>query len=224
MRIGFDPKKYLEEQTKFISERVNNYDKLYIEFGGKLHDKHAKRVLPGFDEKAKIEVLKKLADKLEVLICIFSGDIERKKMRGDMNITYDMEVLHLIDDLRANGLEVNSVVITRYEDHPATNYFINKLERRSIKVYKHLATPGYPTALDTIVSDEGYGRNPYIETTKPIVVVTGPGPGSGKMATALSQLYHEYKRGKVAGYSKFETFPIWNLPLKPRPWTSKTSI
>jgi uncharacterized protein (UPF0371 family) len=214
MRIGFDPKKYLEEQTKFISERVNNYDKLYIEFGGKLHDKHAKRVLPGFDEKAKIEVLKKLADKLEVLICIFSGDIERKKMRGDMNITYDMEVLHLIDDLRANGLEVNSVVITRYEDHPATNYFINKLERRSIKVYKHLATLGYPTALDTIVSDEGYGRNPYIETTKPIVVVTGPGPGSGKMATALSQLYHEYKRGKVAGYSKFETFPIWNLPLK----------
>ena len=160
MKIRFDPKKYLKEQTKFISERVNNYDKLYIEFGGKLHDKHAKHVLSGFDEKAKIEVLKKLADKLEVLICIFSGDIERKKMRGDMNITYDMEVLHLIDDLRANGLEVNSVVITRYEDHPATNFFINKLERRNIKVYKHLATLGYPTALDTIVSDEGYGCNP----------------------------------------------------------------
>jgi len=214
MKQGFDPKKYLEEQTKYILERVAQYDKLYIEFGGKLHDKHAKRVLPGFDEKAKIEVLKNLAEKLEVLICIFSGDIERRKIRGDLNITYDLEVLHLIDDLRSNGLDVNSVVITRYEDHPATNLFITKLERRNIKVYKHMATLGYPTAFETIVSDEGYGRNPYIETSKPIVVVTGPGPGSGKMATALSQLYHEFKRGHLAGYSKYETFPIWNLPLK----------
>ena len=214
MKIGFDPQKYLKEQSEYIAERVNNYDKLYIEFGGKLYDKHATRVLPGFVENAKIEVLKSLRDRLEVIICIFSGDIERKKMRGDSNITYDMEVLRLIDDLRANDLKINSVVITRYEDLAATNVFINKLERRNIKVYKHLATKGYPAAVDMIVSDEGYGRNPYIETTRQIVVVTGPGPGSGKMATCLSQLYHEYKQGKQTGYSKYETFPIWNLPLK----------
>ena len=215
MRIGFDHEKYLEEQSKYILERVNNYDKLYLEFGGKLlFDLHAKRVLPGFDENAKIKLLHKLRDKAEVIITVYAGDIERNKIRGDFGITYDMDVLRLIDDLRSYDLEVNSVVITRYNDQPSTTVFINKLERRGIKVYKHRATKGYPTDVDTIVSEEGYGKNPYIETTKPIVVVTAPGPGSGKLATCLSQLYHENKRGNVAGYSKFETFPVWNVPLK----------
>ncbi|WMJ80720.1 DUF1846 domain-containing protein [Clostridium sp. MB40-C1] len=215
MKIGFDPKKYLEEQSKYILERVNNYDKLYLEFGGKLlFDLHAKRVLPGFDENAKIKLLHKLKEKVEVVICVYAGDIERNKIRGDFGITYDMDVLRLIDDLREYELDVNSVVITRYDGQPATTVFINKLERRGIKVYKHGSTKGYPTDVDTIVSDEGYGKNPYIDTTKPIVVVTAPGPGSGKLATCLSQLYHEYKRGRVAGYSKFETFPVWNVPLK----------
>ncbi len=215
MKIGFDHNKYLEEQSKYILERVNNYDKLYLEFGGKLmFDLHAKRVLPGFDENAKIKVLHKLKDKLEVIICVYAGDIERNKIRGDFGITYDMEVFRLIDDLREHELQVNSVVITRYNDQPATTLFINKLERRGIKVYKHRATKGYPTDVDVIVSDEGYGQNPYVETTKPIVVVTAPGPGSGKLATCLSQLYHEYRRGNAAGYSKFETFPVWNVPLK----------
>jgi uncharacterized protein (UPF0371 family) len=215
MKIGFDHKKYLEEQSKYILERVNNYDKLYLEFGGKLlFDLHAKRVLPGFDENAKIKLLHKLKEKVEVVICIYAGDIERNKIRGDFGITYDIDTLRLIDDLRAYELDVNSVVITRYDGQPATTVFINKLERRGIKVYKHKATKGYPMEVDTIVSDEGYGKNPYIETTKPIVVVTAPGPGSGKLGTCLSQLYHEYKQGKVAGYSKFETFPVWNVPLK----------
>ncbi|KDR96019.1 Uncharacterized protein, UPF0371 family [Peptoclostridium litorale DSM 5388] len=215
MKIGFDPQKYLEEQSKFILERVNNYDKLYLEFGGKLlFDMHAKRVLPGFDENAKIKLLHKLKEKVEVVICVYAGDIERNKIRGDFGITYDMDVLRLIDDLRAYELDVNSVVITRYANQPAATIFMNKLERRGIKVYTHSATKGYPTDVDTIVSDEGYGKNPYIETTKPIVVVTAPGPGSGKLATCLSQLYHEHKNGKVAGYSKFETFPVWNVPLK----------
>ena len=215
MKIGFDHNKYLEEQSKYILEKVNNFDKLYLEFGGKLlYDLHAKRVLPGFDENAKIKLLHKLKENVEVVICVYAGDIERNKIRGDFGITYDMDVLRLIDDLRSYELEVNSVVITRFDDQPATTVFINKLERRGIKVYKHRATKGYPTDVDTIVSEEGYGRNPYIETTKPIVVVTAPGPGSGKLATCLSQLYHEDKRGKVAGYSKFETFPVWNVPLK----------
>ena len=215
MKIGFDHNKYLEEQSKYILERVNNYDKLYLEFGGKLiGDMHAKRVLPGFDEDAKIKLLHKLKEKVEIIICVYSGDIERNKIRGDFGITYDMDVLRLIDDLKEYDLDVNSVVITRYEGQPATTVFINKLERRGIKVYKHEATKGYPTDVDTIVSDEGYGQNAHIETTKPIVVVTAPGPGSGKLATCLSQLYHEYKQGKVAGYSKFETFPVWNVPLK----------
>jgi uncharacterized protein (UPF0371 family) len=215
MKIGFDHKKYLDEQSKYILERVNNYDKLYLEFGGKLlFDLHAKRVLPGFDENAKIKLLHKLKEKVEVVICVYAGDIERNKIRGDFGITYDMDVLRLIDDLRTYELDVNSVVITRYDGQPATTVFINKLERRGIKVYKHKATTGYPTDVDTIVSDEGYGQNPYIETSKPIVVVTAPGPGSGKLGTCLSQLYHEHKRGKVAGYSKFETFPVWNVNLK----------
>ena len=215
MKAGFDAKKYLEEQSKYILERVNHYDKLYLEFGGKLlGDYHAKRVLPGFDEDAKIKLLHSLKDQVEIIICVYAGDIERNKIRGDFGITYDMDVLRLIDDLRAWELEVNSVVITRYEQQPAAQIFINKLERRGIKVYQHQATKGYPVDVNTIVSEEGYGKNPYIETNKPIVVVTAPGPGSGKLATCLSQLYHEYTRGRVAGYSKFETFPVWNVPLK----------
>lgn len=215
MKIGFDDKKYLEEQSKYILERVNDYDKLYLEFGGKLmFDLHAKRVLPGFDENAKIKLLHKLREKAEIVICVYAGDIERNKIRGDFGTTYDVEVLRLIDDFRAYDLDVNSVVITRFSGQPATTVFINKLERRGIKVYKHAITKGYPTDVDTIVSEEGYGKNPYIETSKPIVVVTAPGPGSGKLATCLSQLYHENKNGKVAGYSKFETFPVWNVPLK----------
>lgn len=215
MKIGFDHNKYLEEQSKYILERVNNFDKLYLEFGGKLlFDLHAKRVLPGFDENAKIKLLQKLKEKVEVIICVYAGDIERNKIRGDFGITYDMDVFRLIDDLRERELEVNSVVITRYDDQPSTSLFITKLERRGIKVYKHRATKGYPTDVDTIVSEEGYGKNPFIETTKPIVVVTAPGPGSGKLATCLSQLYHENKRGNAVGYSKFETFPVWNVPLK----------
>lgn len=215
MKKGFDPEKYLEEQSKFILERVNNFDKLYLEFGGKLlFDMHAKRVLPGFDENAKIKLLHKMKEQVEVIICVYAGDIERNKIRGDFGITYDMDVLKLIDDLRSKDLLVNSVVITRYNDQPAATVFMNKLEHKGIKVYIHRATKGYPTDVDTIVSEEGYGKNPYIETTKPIVVVTAPGPGSGKLATCLSQLYHEHKRGKNIGYSKFETFPVWNMPLK----------
>lgn len=215
MKIGFDHKKYLEEQSKYILERVNNFDKLYLEFGGKLiGDLHAKRILPGFDENAKMKVLQHMKEKVEVVICVYAGDIERNKIRGDYGITYDMEVLRLIDDLRSYELDVNSVVITRFEGQPATTVFINKLERMGIKVYKHAPTKGYPSDVDTIVSDEGYGDNPYIETTKPIVVMTAPGPNSGKLGTCLSQLYHENKRGNSVGYSKFETFPVWNLPLK----------
>ena len=215
MKIGFDHNKYLEEQSKYILERVNNFDKLYIEFGGKLiGDLHAKRVLPGFDENAKIKVLSHMKDQVEVVICVYAGDIERNKVRGDLGITYDMEVMRLIDDLRGYNLDVNSVVITRYENQPAATMFINKLERRGVKVYKHRPTKGYPTDVDTIVSEEGFGANPYIETTKPIVVMTAPGPNSGKLGTCLSQLYHENKMGKESGYSKYETFPVWNLPLK----------
>ncbi|MCT4633162.1 MAG: DUF1846 domain-containing protein [Firmicutes bacterium] len=214
-KIGFDSKKYLEEQSKFILERVNNYDKLYLEFGGKLLcDLHAKRVLPGFDADAKIQLLHKLKENVEVVICIYAGDIERNKMRGDFGITYDLDVFRLIDEFRSYDLDVNSVVITRYEDQPSATVFMNKLERRGIKVYTHRATKGYPTDVDVIVSEEGYGQNPYIETTKPIVVVTAPGPGSGKLATCLSQMYHENIRGNAVGYSKFETFPVWNVPLK----------
>ncbi|MFL2100165.1 DUF1846 domain-containing protein [Desemzia sp. FAM 24101] len=214
-KLGFDPQKYIEEQTKYILERVNNYDKLYLEFGGKLiGDKHAKRVLPGFDEDAKIKLLQKLKDKSEIIICVYAGDIERNKIRGDYGITYDMDVFRLIDELREYELEVNSVVITRYHGQPSTKMFINKLERRDIKVYTHESIEGYPSNLDVIVSEEGFGKNTYIPTTKPIVVVTAPGPGSGKLATSLNQLYHERRHGKIAGYSKFETFPVWNVPLK----------
>ncbi|WP_027400302.1 DUF1846 domain-containing protein [Anaerovorax odorimutans] len=216
-KIGFDAHKYIEEQSKFILERINagNSERLYLEFGGKLvHDKHAMRVLPGFDENAKIKLLEKLKDQAEIIICIYAGDITTSKTRQDFGITYDLEVLRLIDIFRKYDLSINSVVITRYEDQPAVNMFINKLNRRGITTYKHTFTKGYPTDVDTIVSDEGYGANPRIEVTKPLVVVTGPGGGSGKLATCLSQLYHDYKLGKKVRYAKFETFPIWNLPLK----------
>ena len=216
METGFDHEKYLEEQTKYILERVEKFNnKLYLEFGGKLfYDYHAARVLPGFDPNAKVKLLSRLKDKAEIIICVYAGDIERNKIRADFGITYDMDVLRLIDDLRNWELDVNSVVITRYSAQPTAVMFKQKLEQRGFKTYTHKLTPGYPTDIDKIVSDEGYGENPYIETTKPLVIVTAPGPGSGKLATCLSQMYHEYKRGIKAGYSKFETFPIWNLPLK----------
>ncbi|NCB42581.1 MAG: DUF1846 domain-containing protein [Clostridia bacterium] len=217
MQKGFDSEKYLEEQSKFILERINGGEgqRLYLEFGGKLvHDKHAMRVLPGFDENAKIKLLTKMKEHAEIIICIYAGDILTSKTRQDFNITYDLEVMRLIDTFRRYELTINSVVITRYEDQPAVNTFINKLERRGIKTYKHTFTKGYPTDVETIVSEEGYGKNPYIEVSKPLVVVNAPGPGSGKLATCLSQLYHENMRGIKARYAKFETFPIWNLPLK----------
>lgn len=217
MKIGFDAEKYIIEQSKYILEHVNdkNSERLYLEFGGKLiHDKHAMRVLPGFDENAKINLLRRLKEQTEIVICVYAGDITTNKTRQDFGITYDLEVLRLIDFFRKYELTINSVVITRYEDQPTVNAFINRLNRRDIKTYKHFFTKGYPTDVDTIVSDEGYGANPYIEVSKPIVVVTGPGGGSGKLATCLSQLYHEYRRGKKVRYAKFETFPIWNLPLK----------
>lgn len=214
-KIGFDSDKYIEEQSKYILERVNNYDKLYLEFGGKLiGDKHAKRVLPGFDEDSKIKILQKLKDQAEIIICAYAGDIERNKIRGDYGITYDMDILKSIDEFNEYGLKVNSVVITRYSGQPSTKIFINKLKKRNIKVYTHEAIDGYPSNIDKIVSDEGFGKNPYIPTTKPIVVVTAPGAGSGKLATSLSQIYHESRQGNIAGYSKFETFPVWNVPLK----------
>ena len=216
-KIGFDSNKYIEEQSKYILERINhrNSERLYLEFGGKLvHDKHAMRVLPGFDENAKIKLLEKMKDQAEIIICIYSGDIINSKTRQDFGITYDLEVLRLIDIYRKYDLKINSVVVTRYQESPSVEQFINKLQRRDIKVYKHFFTKGYPTDVDTIVSEEGYGANPYIEVTKPLVVVTGPGGGSGKLATCLSQLYHEYKLGRKVRYAKFETFPVWNLPLK----------
>lgn len=216
-KTGFNAEKYLEEQSKYILERIGkgNSERLYLEFGGKLvHDKHAMRVLPGFDENAKVKLLQRMKDQAEIIICIYAGDITTSKTRQDFGITYDLEVLRLIDTFRKYDLDINSVVVTRYKEDPAVDMFINKLERRGIKTYRHFYTKGYPTDVDVIVSDEGYGKNPYIEVTKPLVVVTGPGGGSGKLATSLSQLYHEYKRGRKARYAKFETFPIWSLPLK----------
>lgn len=213
---GFDNEKYLDEQSKAIIERAAEFgDRLYLEFGGKLlFDMHAARILPGFDPNVKMRLLQKLRDKVEIIICIHSGDIERKKLRADFGITYDVDILKLIDDLRAWNLGVAGVVITRFDNQPATTQFITRLERRGIKVFTHRAIKGYPTDIDGIVSDRGYGSNPYIETTRPVVVVTAPGPGSGKLATCLNQLYHEHKRGVACGYAKFETFPIWNLPLR----------
>jgi len=215
-KIGFDNEKYLEEQTKAIRGRVERFnDKLYLEFGGKLlFDYHASRVLPGFDPNVKMRLLQKLKDQIDVILCIYAGDIERKKVRADFGITYDSDALKTIDDFKEWGIAITAVVITRYEDQPSAKAFKNKLKRRGVTVYTHSFTKGYPTNVDLIVSDVGYGADEIIATTKPIVVVTGPGPGSGKLATCLSQLYHEYKNGVKAGYAKFETFPIWNLPLK----------
>ncbi len=215
-KIGFDNQKYLEEQNQAILERVDKFNnKLYLEFGGKIvFDYHAARVLPGFDPNVKIRLLQKLKSKADIILCIYAGDIERRKVRADFGITYDVDALKLIDDLRRWEINVAAVVITRFEEQPSAIIFKNKLERRGIKVYTHRYTKGYPADVDLIVSDKGYGANTYIETEKPLVVVTGPGPGSGKLATCLSQLYHEYKRGVKAGYAKFETFPIWNIPLK----------
>ena len=213
---GFDNEKYLQEQKNAIMERVQRFNnKLYLEFGGKLlFDYHASRVLPGFDPNVKMRLLQQLSDSADIILCIFAGDIERKKVRADFGITYDADVLKLIDDLRDWNIEIKAVVITRYEKQPAATIFKKKLERQGIPVYTHGYTSGYPTNIDLVVSDEGYGANEYIETDSPLVVVTGPGPGSGKMATCLSQVYHDNKRGTKSGYAKFETFPIWNLPLK----------
>jgi uncharacterized protein (UPF0371 family) len=215
-KVGFDNEKYLAEQTAEILGRVERFNnKLYLEFGGKLlYDYHAARVLPGYDPNVKIRLIQELKDKADILLCIFAGDIERKKIRADFGITYDSDALKMIDDLRAWGIEVRGVVITRFENQPAATLFKNKLERRNIEVFTHRYTKGYPTDVDLIVSDEGYGANTYIPSDKPLVIVTGPGPGSGKLATCLSQLYHDYRRGIQSGYAKFETFPIWNLPLK----------
>jgi uncharacterized protein (UPF0371 family) len=214
-RIGFDNEKYLREQTAYILERVSRFnDKLYLEFGGKiLFDYHAARVLPGFDPNVKMRLLQLLKDKIDVILCIHAGDIERNKIRADFGITYDVDALKTIDDFREWDIEITAVVITRYMNQPAATTFKNKLEHRGVKVYTHYPTKGYPTDVDLIVSDEGYGANDYIKTTKPIVIVTGPGPGSGKLATCLCNLYHEYKTGVKAGYAKFETFPIWDLPV-----------
>ncbi|HUU10880.1 MAG TPA: DUF1846 domain-containing protein [Phycisphaerae bacterium] len=214
--VGFDNEKYLRDQTEAILTRVERFDnKLYLEFGGKLlFDYHASRVLPGFDPNVKIRLLQKLKGQADIILCIFAGDIERKKLRADFGITYDVDAMKLIDDLRDWDLEIRAVVITRFDDQPAAVTFKTKLERFGIRVYTHRATPGYPTQVDRIISDAGYGANPCIETRHPLVVVTGPGPGSGKLATCLSQLYHDHQRGTHAGYAKFETFPIWNLPLK----------
>ena len=213
--IGFDNDKYLQEQSAAILDRVDRFgDKLYLEFGGKLlFDYHAARVLPGFDPNVKMRLLTNLKEKAEILLCIHAGAIERKKMRAHFGITYDADAMKLIDDLREWGIELRAVVITRFDGQPGAVQFQNKLQRRGIPVYAHRPTKGYPAEVDRIVSAEGYGANPYIETEKPLVVVTGPGPGSGKLATCLSQVYHDHLHGIHSGYAKFETFPIWNLPL-----------
>ena len=215
-KIGFDNDKYLKLQSEKIQERMKTFGgKLYMEFGGKLFDDfHASRVLPGFQPDSKIRMLKNLKDDAEIVIVINSADIEKNKVRGDLGITYDMDVLRLIDAFRDYGLYVGSVVLTQFAEQPAATAYQKKLEALGIKVYRHYPIPGYPANIQYIVSDEGYGRNDYIETSRRLVVVTAPGPGSGKMATCLSQLYHEYKRGVQAGYAKYETFPIWNIPLK----------
>lgn len=216
MKIGFDNEKYLTMQSEHIKQRIGEFgDKLYLEFGGKLFDDyHASRVLPGFAPDSKLRMLLQMADQAEILIAINAADIEKNKVRHDLGITYDEDVLRLIQEFRDKGLYVGSVVITQYSGQSGADQFKVKLEHRDIKVYRHYCIEGYPSNVPLIVSDEGYGKNDYIETTRPLVIITAPGPGSGKMATCLSQLYHENKRGIKAGYAKFETFPIWNLPLK----------
>ncbi|WP_026891802.1 DUF1846 domain-containing protein [Lacrimispora aerotolerans] len=216
MKFGFDNNKYLNMQSEHIKERIGQFgDKLYLEFGGKLFDDyHASRVLPGFEPDSKLRMLMQLSDQAEIIIAISAADIEKNKIRHDLGITYDVDVFRLIQSFTDKGLYVGSVVITQYSGQKSADVFKSKLETMGIRVYRHYIIDGYPSNIPFIVSDEGYGRNDYIETTKPLVIITAPGPGSGKMATCLSQLYHENKRGVKAGYAKFETFPVWNLPLK----------
>ena len=216
MNIGFDNEKYLQMQSAHIRERIAQFDnKLYLEFGGKLFDDfHASRVLPGFRPDSKMRMLMQLSDQAEIVIVISAEDIEKNKVRGDLGITYDVDVMRLMSIFKGHGLYVGSVVITKYSGQQSAALFKNKLEKLGIKVYNHYPIDGYPSNIPHIVSDEGYGKNDYIETSRPLIVVTAPGPGSGKMAVCLSQLYHEHKRGICAGYAKFETFPIWNIPLK----------
>ncbi len=216
MKAGFDNQKYLTTQSQHIRDRIAQFGgKLYLEFGGKLFDDHhASRVLPGFAPDSKIRMLEQLSDNAEIILAINAGDIASNKIRGDLGIPYDTDVLRLIDVFRARGLYVGSVVITRYANQPAASAFQRRLEALGVRVYRHYPISGYPHDVSAIVGEDGFGRNDYIETSRPLVVVTAPGPGSGKMATCLSQLYHEHARGVVAGYAKFETFPIWNLPLE----------
>ena len=216
MKTGFDNRQYQIMQSEHIRQRISQFgNKLYLEFGGKLFDDyHASRVLPGFAPDSKLQMLMQLADQAEIVIVINAADIEKNKIRYDLGITYDMDVLRLIQSFQDRNLYVGSVVITQYAGQPAADTFKEKLERMGIRVYRHYRIEGYPNNVSTIVSDNGYGKNDYIETSRPLVIVTAPGPGSGKMATCLSQLYHENRRGIKAGYAKFETFPIWNLPLK----------
>jgi len=215
-QFGFDNQRYLEMQSAHIRERIAQFDsKLYLEFGGKLFDDfHASRVLPGFEPDSKIRMLCELRDSVEIIVAICAADIEKNKVRGDLGITYDADVLRLIDAFRSKGLYVGSVVVTQYAGQAAADAFITRLRDLGIPCYLHYPIPGYPNNIPLIVSDEGYGKNQFVETSRPLVVVTAPGPGSGKMAVCLSQLYHEYRRGVKAGYAKFETFPIWNLPLQ----------
>src|SRR5574344_2512734 len=215
MENGFNNKKYIRVQSEKIRERIKMFDKLYLEVGGKLFDDtHASRVLPGFKNDSKINMFLELKDELEIIFCINAGDIEKNKTRAEYGITYDMEIFRIINLSINLGFSINSVVITLYNNQPSVDKFIKKLERQNIKTYLHHYTKGYPTDINLIVSEEGYGANPYIETTKKLIIVNAPGPGSGKLATCLSQLYHEHKRGINAGYAKFETFPVWNLDLK----------
>ena len=215
MKIGFDNELYVKKQTETILERIKMFDKLYLEFGGKLlDDYHAKRVLPGFELNSKLRLLEKLKDKCEIIFCINAKDIEKKKVRADYGTTYDIEIIRLVKTFKSLNIPVNSVVITLYKGQESVKLFQEKLKSLDIKTYIHTPTKGYPTDVDTIVSEEGYGANPYVETTKKLILVNAPGPGSGKLATCLSQVYHEHLRGVNAGYAKFETFPVWNLPLK----------
>ena len=214
-RPGFDNAKYVKLQSQRIRDRISQFGKLYLEFGGKLFDDyHASRVLPGFQPDSKVKMLLEMKDEAEIVIAISADDIERSKRRGDLGITYDEDTLRLIDAFRGIGLMIGSVVITHYRGQAIADKFIKRLETLGIRTYKHYIIPDYPSNVPLIVSDEGFGKNDYIETSRSLVVVTAPGPGSGKMATCLSQLYHEYKRGIAAGYAKFETFPVWDLPLK----------
>ena len=216
MKTGFDNEKYLKMQSSHIKERIGKFDnKLYLEFGGKLFDDyHASRVLPGFQPDSKMHMLTQLSDQAEIVIVISAEDIEKNKVRGDLGITYDADVLRLMSVFKEHGLYVGSVVITKFSSQESAGLFQNRLEKYGIKVYRHYPISGYPSNIPHIVSEEGYGRNDYIETSRPLIVVTAPGPGSGKMAVCLSQLYHEHLRGICAGYAKYETFPIWNIPLK----------